>query len=200
MTRVEEEDGTHALVLRPEAFALMEVLNKLRARLAEDSGSEDGGDRYQDPGAAGRLGEDGNISRQEALEREVRELKEHINKNYFVYVRRLEKRKERIKELEEYAKVLISDNETLEKKAKELKECQKQLSECRENLDQIEGFQNQELAKVKHMLLSAETAFENEKQKRIELREDSNKRISELSSEVEDLKVRTGSLLVRHKR
>ena len=46
------------------------------------------------------------------------ELKEHINKNYFVYVKRLEKRKERIKELEEYAKLVIKDNEALAEKAK----------------------------------------------------------------------------------
>ena len=46
------------------------------------------------------------------------ELKEHINKNYFVYVKRLEKRKDRIKELEEYAKLVIRDNEALTEKVK----------------------------------------------------------------------------------
>ena len=46
-----------------------------------------------------------------------------------------------------------------------------QLSECRESLEQLEGFQNQELAKVKHMLLSAETALELEKQERLRLRD-----------------------------
>ena len=39
----------------------------------------------------------------------------------------------------------------------------KQLAETRENLEQMEGFQNQELSKVKHMLLSAETALEAER-------------------------------------
>jgi len=42
-------------------------------------------------------------------------------------------------------------------------ECQRQLREHRENQDQLEGFQSQELAKVKHMLLSAETALEQER-------------------------------------
>ena len=45
------------------------------------------------------------------------------------------------------------------------------MSECRESLEQLEGFQNQELAKVKHMLLSAETALELEKQERLRLRD-----------------------------
>ena len=43
------------------------------------------------------------------------------------------------------------------------------MGEARSNLDQLEGFQNQELSKVKHMLLSAETALETEKRTRQEL-------------------------------
>lgn len=39
------------------------------------------------------------------------------------------------------------------------------MTECRDQLEQLEGFQNQELGKVKHMLLSAETALEIERQK-----------------------------------
>jgi len=46
-----------------------------------------------------------------------------------------------------------------------------QLSDCRESLEQLEGYQNQELAKVKHMLLSAETSLELEKQARLKLRD-----------------------------
>ena len=45
------------------------------------------------------------------------------------------------------------------------------MTECRESLEQLEGYQNQELAKVKHMLLSAETALEIEKQERLKLRD-----------------------------
>ena len=46
-----------------------------------------------------------------------------------------------------------------------------QLADCRESLEQLEGYQNQELAKVKHMLLSAETALELEKKERLKLRD-----------------------------
>ncbi len=49
------------------------------------------------------------------------DLKEHINKNYYIYVKRLEKRKDRIKELEEYAKLIIKDNEQLQERNNLLK-------------------------------------------------------------------------------
>ena len=54
---------------------------------------------------------------QEVLElrQEVRTLKAHIQNNYNVYVKRLDKRKARIKDLEEYAKLIVKDNETLTK-------------------------------------------------------------------------------------
>ena len=41
----------------------------------------------------------------------------------------------------------------------------KQLVETRENLEQMEGFQNQELSKVKHMLLNAGILKVTEKEK-----------------------------------
>ena len=46
-----------------------------------------------------------------------------------------------------------------------------QLTECRDSLEQLEGYQNQELAKVKHMLLNAETSLELEKQERLKIRD-----------------------------
>ena len=46
-----------------------------------------------------------------------------------------------------------------------------QYDEARENLEQLEGFQNQELAKIKHMLLSAETSLEFEKNEKKNLKE-----------------------------
>ena len=102
----------------------MEVFQKLKAKLAEgeaDSESDREQQQQQKPSGSVRRREGGdNGDRAEALEAEVMELKEHINKNYFVYVRRLEKRKERIKELEEYAKLLIKDNEALQEKQREL--------------------------------------------------------------------------------
>ena len=165
----------------------MEMFNKLKAKLAEELDSETesnaeyaGGER----GAAG--GAQGSPADQVgALEAEVRELKEHINKNYFIYVKRLEKRKERIKELEEYAKLVVKDNEKLNDKLKEFEECQTQLGRARDNLDELEGFQSQELAKVKHMLLSAETALEKEARERKELGE----RVAEGANEAEKLRM-----------
>ncbi len=112
----------------------MEVFQKLKAKLAEEPDSES--DR-EPPGASGPRGTrrdpaGGGGGRAEELEREVQELKEHINKNYFVYVKRLEKRKERIKELEEYAKLLIKDNEVLQEKQKDF--------EGKSNLGFFSGF------------------------------------------------------------
>ncbi len=103
----------------------MEVFQKLKAKLAEgeadsESDREQQQQQQHSSGSVRRREGGDNGDRAEALEAEVMELKEHINKNYFVYVRRLEKRKERIKELEEYAKLLIKDNEALQEKQREL--------------------------------------------------------------------------------
>jgi len=98
------------------------------------------------------------------LRQEVRTLKAHIQNNYNVYVKRLDKRKARIKDLEEYAKLIVKDNETLTNQLQDSEGYyKKQLAETRDNLEQMEGFQNQELSKVKHMLLSAETSLETER-------------------------------------
>ena len=45
----------------------------------------------------------------ESLKAEIAELKHHINSNYQVYVRRLEKRKIKIKELDEIVKRLAEE-------------------------------------------------------------------------------------------
>ena len=85
----------------------MDMFNKLKAKLAEELDSESERDDRGGAGAASSTAShDGQELDARALQQEVLELKEHINKNYFVYVRRLEKRKERIRELEEYAKLL----------------------------------------------------------------------------------------------
>ncbi len=113
----------------------MEMFNKLKAKLAEELDSESESNaslEYRGPrgAASGESADNPDRRRSSAatdykarameLEAEVLELKEHINKNYFVYVKRLEKRKERIKELEEYAKLLLKDNDALTEKLKEL--------------------------------------------------------------------------------
>lgn len=102
----------------------------------------------------------------DALKAEVRQLKQHLRSNYAVYVKRLDKRKTKIKELDEYAKLVLRDNESLNSRLQEAEGYKVQLAETREQLEQLEGFQNQELAKVKHMLLSTETALELEKKQR----------------------------------
>ena len=163
------------------------MFNKLKAKLAEELDSEtESNAEYAgyDRGAAGAA-QGSPADQARALEAEVRDLKEHINKNYFIYVKRLEKRKERIKELEEYAKLVVRDNESLNEKLKEFEECQTQLGRARDNLDELEGFQSQELAKVKHMLLSAETALEKETRERKELGE----RVAKGESEAEKLRL-----------
>lgn len=82
-----------------------------------------------------------------------------------------------------------------------ISECQTQLSECRENLEQLEGFQNQELSKVKHMLLSRETALDKETKERVRLQEELKAMASKAGSEEEDkirqLKAENEKLKVR---
>ena len=53
------------------------------------------------------------------LRKEIATLKEHINRNYDVYVKRLEKRKAKIKEHEDNIKMVLSENEKLALKLKE---------------------------------------------------------------------------------
>ena len=111
----------------------MDMFNKLKAKLAEEMDSETetvGGVTAGGGGGAAHNGNNGQASAAsagpggksaEALGQEVQDLKEHINKNYYIYIRRLEKRKERIKELEEYAKLVLKDNETLSDQMKNYK-------------------------------------------------------------------------------
>jgi len=70
-----------------------------------------------------------------------------------------------------------------------LLECQRQLKDYRENREQLEGFQSQELAKVKHMLLSAETALEKEKKLKEEAQSQKGdeKTVSQLQQKVTNL-------------
>ncbi len=62
-------------------------------------------------------------------------------------------------------------------------------------MEQLEGFQNQELAKVKHMLLSAETALDQERRRRKELEESApvksgGEDVEELRKKLQELEVR----------
>lgn len=133
----------------------MEFVNRMKQKLTEEL----------DNGEPPDISESLDTDDIDTLKSEIIELKHHINSNYTVYVRRLEKRKTKIKELEDYLRKVMNENEELRRKVEE-NECYKsQLSDCREQLEQLESCQNQELSKVKHMLLSAETALEIERQK-----------------------------------
>jgi len=150
------------------------IKQKIEEELIQDEDDED--EEEEPPNGSFGDGENTNEYRSSRAEnaqlrKEIATLKEHINRNYDVYVKRLEKRKAKIKEHEDNIKMVLSENEKLALKLKESEGYAQQLTECRESLEQLEGFQNQELAKVKHMLLSAETALELEKQERLKLRD-----------------------------
>ena len=66
------------------------------------------GAAYQTPEAENRM-----------LRQEISTLKEHINRNYAVYVKRLEKRKAKIKELEDNTKLILNENDSLSQKLDE---------------------------------------------------------------------------------
>jgi len=108
--------------------------------------------------------EDENCSGEDvdSLKAENDELKQRLSDNYAIYVRKLERRKLRIKELEERLKDALESNESLQQASQT---AESKYGECKDQLDQLEGFQNQELGKVKHMLLTAETALAKEKER-----------------------------------
>lgn len=87
---------------------IMEFYNRMKQKLAEEFDN----DPPEFP--------EGNGSDDvESLKAEITELKHHINSNYQVYVRRLEKRKTRIRELEEHIQKIASENSILAKSAEE---------------------------------------------------------------------------------
>jgi len=177
----------------------MDLYKKLKQKITEefDTETDDDGASSHVTGGVDPIDEDdGGGGSQEVLElrREVRTLKAHIQNNYNVYVKRLEKRKTRIKDLEEYSKLVVKDNETLTGQLQEAEGYKKQLVETRENLEQMEGFQNQELSKVKHMLLNAETVAETEKSLRSKLSEE----LDELQKQYDHLLNATSDVPIRN--
>ena len=99
------------------------------------------------------------------------------NSNHETYVRKLTKRRARIKELEELYKKEAESSETY----------RVQLNDYREQLEQLENCQNQELSKVKSMLLSAEKSLEIERQKNA-----SNQTSSEVLVQTEESVIENG--------
>ena len=106
-----------------------------------------------------------------------------ITGNLTIFVTLLERRKLRIKELEERLKDALESNESLQQA---WQTAESKYGECKDQLDQLEGFQNQELGKVKHMLLTAETALAKEKERncvQTDFQTDSNAEDSIISAE-----------------
>ena len=97
----------------------MDMLNKLKKKVLEDVEESESESTSSSSSKGPRSNGDAMSDDPVALQKEVTELKEHINKNYLIYVKRLEKRKERIRELEEYSKALLGDNERVNEKLKD---------------------------------------------------------------------------------
>ena len=57
---------------------------------------------------------------EESLRQEIEALKHHLHSNYAVYVRRLEKKKTRIKEMESLLREVTGENEKLSKEIAEI--------------------------------------------------------------------------------
>ena len=87
----------------------MEFVNRMKQKLAEEL----------DNGEPPDISESLDTDDIDTLKSEIIELKHHINSNYTVYVRRLEKRKTKIKELEDYLRKIMNENEELRRRVEE---------------------------------------------------------------------------------
>ena len=99
------------------------IKQKIEEELIQDEDEEDEDDE-EPPNGDLEDGENTNEyrsphSENKQLRKEIATLKEHINRNYDVYVKRLEKRKAKIKEHEDNIKIVLSENEKLTSKLKE---------------------------------------------------------------------------------
>ena len=107
----------------------MELYKKLKQKIEEELNQEEDYDEDEDdatenPNSELGEGENSNEQRNPVVEnrllrKEISTLKEHINRNYDVYVKRLEKRKSKIKELEDNIKTILNENEKLSVKVTE---------------------------------------------------------------------------------
>ena len=84
----------------------MDFYRNLKEKLSEELGTENGFD-------------DG-IETEENLKAENEELKQRLSDNHSVYVRKLERRKVRIKELEERLKDALDSNKSLHLESKKI--------------------------------------------------------------------------------
>ena len=99
------------------------IKQKIEEELIQDEDEEDEDDE-EPPNGDLEDGENTNEYRNshaenKQLRKEISTLKDHINRNYDVYVKRLEKRKAKIKEHEDNIKIVLSENEKLSAQLKE---------------------------------------------------------------------------------
>ena len=105
----------------------MELYKKIKQKIEDELNQEEDEEDEEEeepPNADMEEGERSNEYRNshtenKLLRKEISTLKEHINRNYDVYVKRLEKRKAKIKELEDNIKIILNENENLATKVKE---------------------------------------------------------------------------------
>ena len=102
----------------------MEFYKKIKQKIEEELNQDEDEDDEEDTCEAPRAedGEgpgDGAAAEIRMLRQEVATLKQHINRNYEVYMKRLDKRKAKIKELEDNTKLILRENETLSAKLQE---------------------------------------------------------------------------------
>ena len=105
----------------------MEFYKKIKQKIEEEMNQDEDDDEEEAesvPSSEFREGDAPNKYRSanaeiKLLREENLTLKEHINRNYDVYVKRLEKRKVKIKELEDNTKLILNENEKLAAKLHE---------------------------------------------------------------------------------
>ena len=97
----------------------MEFYKKIKQKIEDELNQDEDEEEEAEEPPNTDFSEGENRNENKLLRKEVSTLKEHINRNYDVYVKRLEKRKAKIKELEDNIKIILTENESLAVKAKE---------------------------------------------------------------------------------
>ena len=96
------------------------IKQKIEEELNQDEDDDDEEETCEDPQSDYGEGSGESAAAEiKMLRKEVATLRQHINRNYDVYVKRLDKRKAKIKELEDNTKLILRENETLVVKLQE---------------------------------------------------------------------------------
>ena len=101
----------------------MDFYKKIKQKIEEELNQDDDDDEEEtneDPQSDYGEGSGESATAEiKMLRKEVATLRQHINRNYDVYVKRLDKRKAKIKELEDNTKLILRENEALVSKLQE---------------------------------------------------------------------------------